>query len=275
MQPGLYEKQIQVGRLYGRTVRGKRRLQFALDGIEAMLKLSGRSYVGVSFGKQSLCLAHMVYRMRPEMPMFFLASSESWLIHNFETVIDDFMNQFPIRLTIVQTNRMGLDISQDILSLSDKQSGIKWVFRGWNRSADNETWKAARDAGDKDLQRMCERAEWDGWFWGLAKEESRGRRITLSRRWEEQPHRTIFRYKDGKFRCCPLMNWEIDDIAAYVAANDLRLLAEYEHNGLQTRTTARVTKMMAENAGVVLLKGRQISSLNRLAKRFPELGAMT
>lgn len=264
-----YQQQIKTGKLYAMLPAYKRALRFAQEGVAAMLALSPRSYLSVSFGKQSICLAHLIYQVAPDMPMFFLASGESWMIHNFAEVIDDLMRHTPINLTIVQTNRLGLDIADDILGMSERQPGIKWVFRGWEEG--DLDWKAARDAGDKDLQEMCDRAEWDGWFWGLAKEESFGRRMTLSWKWKGQPHPSIFRYADGKYRCCPVMNWELQDIAAYVATHNLKLLSEYEEFGLEARTTARMTKMAAGEGGVAHLNRRSRAGMNRLAARFPEM----
>lgn len=269
----IYEQQLKKGRLHAHLPLYKKRLAFAIAGIKAMLSLAPNAYASISFGKQSLCLAYMLYQLTPTTPMFFLASSESWAIHNFLEIIDHFMTHTPIDLTIVQTNRAGLDISEPILQLSEKQPTIKWRFPGW--SSPDADWQKSRDRGERDLQEMCARDEWNGWYWGLVKEESRGRKITLSTKWEGQPHPTIFRYTDSKYRCCPLMNWTIDDIAAYVSTYNLKLLSEYERHGLQARTTARTTRMMAEEGGLALLKHRNPSAFNTLCTRFPELRSIS
>jgi len=244
-----FEQQIEAGRLYAQLPEYRRHVQFALDGIEAMRLLAPHSYASISFGKQSICLAHMLYQIEPKIPMFFLASDESWIIHDFEHVIASFCARWPINLTIVQTRHF-----------FDKA---------------NSTWLENRMAGWGDLENMCKREEWDGWYWGLAKEESVGRRITLSKRWPGQPHPTIFRYTDGKYRCCPLMNWTIKDIAAYLTTYDLPLLDTYKQYGLQMRTTARLTRMMAEEGGIAYLQRKDLGAMNRLCARFPELRAKT
>ncbi|RMG91165.1 MAG: hypothetical protein D6706_18475 [Chloroflexi bacterium] len=244
-----FEKQMLAGEVYMGMEKRQKRLAFALQGIEAMRRLAPRSYASISFGKQSICLAHMLYQVEPDMPMYFLASSETWDLHNYAEVIDAFLERWPINLHIVQTDHAGThpDLS----------------------------WKEVRDLGDQDLQNMVDRAEWDGWYWGLSKEESKARKITLSRRWEGQPHPTIYRYKDGKYRCCPLMHWELLDIAAYVVEHDLPLLQIYKDLGLQERTTARLTKKAVEYHGLAQVKRRDIASYNRLAARFPELRKYT
>lgn len=267
-------KQLEIGKLYTGLPVYRKRLRFAMTGIKKMLSLAPRSYVSVSFGKQSICLAHMVYSVCPEMPMYFLASGESWHIHNFSEVIGNFLSHTPINLEIIQTNHGAIDIARYVEELSGRHPNIKWQHRG-NPDV-TLSWKETRDAGQHDLREMCSRDEWDGWYWGLSKEESYGRRMTLSYRWgREQPHSSIFRYEDGKFRCCPLMNWTIYDIAGYISTHGIQLLNEYEAYGLEARTTARATKMMAEEGGIALLKKRNLNGFNVLCARFPELRAMT
>ncbi len=269
----LYDYQLEAGRLYAPSGKFERKLGFALAGIEAMIELCPRSYVSVSFGKQSLCLAHMIYKIAPQTPMYFLASSESWWLHNFGQVIGDFMDSTPVDLTIVQTNRLGLDLSEPMLELSARQPGIKWILKGWDETPQN--WEAARAAGHEDLQEMCDRQEWDGWVWGLAIEESFGRWQTLTKKWKGQPHLSIFKYKDGKYRCCPLMRWKVEEIAAYVATHGLRLLDEYEAHGLEARTTARATRLMALQGGLASLRRKAPDGYQKLIQQLPELRMMT
>lgn len=241
----LFVSQMEAGREYARLSARKRKLDYALAGIAAMHELAPHAYASISFGKQSICLAHMLYQIEPQLPMFFLASGESWIIHDFAPVIEAFLSRWPINLTVVQTDH---------------------VFNGHNLN-----WEASRKVGNRDLQEMCKREEWDGWYWGLAKEESVKRRITLSKKWPGQSHPTIYRYADGKYRCCPLAQWKLLDIAAYVIEHDLPLLSLYKQEGLQMRTTARVTGMMADEGGVAYLSHTDQEALNRLCARFPEL----
>lgn len=241
----VFEQQMEQGRLYMQLSERRRKLDFARAGIEAMRQLAPHAYASISFGKQSICLAHMLYQVEPEIPMFFLASWESFAMYDYEHVIAEFTSRWPINLTIVQ---------------ADNVTGN-----------DGMTWKQTRDLGQNDLQSMCQRADWDGWYWGLSKEESQGRRRTLSVRWDGQPHLSIFRYKDGKYRCCPLMNWSILDIAAYMQEHGIPLLDVYQRFGLEIRTTARITRNAAELGGVAYLKQLGTERLNRLAARFPEL----
>lgn len=269
MTVGVLDRELMQGRLYGRTGQHRAQLDFARDGIETFLGLCERVYLSLSFGKQSIVLAHMVHRIAPDIPMFFLASSESYIIHDYIDVIDRFMQLAPVRLTIVQTNNAALEISRSVAELSRRQPSIRWIHRppgdpGW-------TWQETRAAGHWDLQTMVDRNDYDGWLWGLATDESVGRRFTLLKRWPGQPHRAIFRYSDSKYRCCPLMNWKPLDLAAYIAAHDLPLLDTYHQAGLAARTTARITARSAEEGAMTLFAHGNLPAFNVLAARFPEL----
>jgi len=239
-----FRRQMAEGRLHLRLPAYRGRLDFAMAGIEAMLEAAPRVYVSISFGKQSLCLAHMVYMIAPATPMHFLASDETWHLYNYGEIIEQFCQRWPINVTIHQTHRL----------------------------AGASTWKAARDAGDMDLQHMCPRNDWDGWFWGLAKEESPQRKKTLLAAYgQETPHPTIFRYADSKLRCCPLMHWQIIDLAAYIGRHNIPLLSIYQRFGLQQRTTARVTKKMLRNQGMALCRMSNSAGFRRLVNQFPEI----
>lgn len=244
----LFEQQMEEGALYARLHQRQRKLTYALRGIEEMRKLAPIAYASISFGKQSICLAHMLYQAMPKLPMYFLASWESFKMHNYRDVIDRFCECWPINLHIVTADNVT------------------------NNTLD---WKETRDIGFRDLQKMCDPADWDGWYWGLVKEESFGRYMTLSYRWKGQPHPTIFKYVDGKYRCCPLAEWDIQDIAAYVGEYDLPMLNTYKRNGLHARTTARITRDMAELAGVALMKHDNVSAFNEIVARFPNLRRFT
>lgn len=249
MAESIYDQQIEQGKLYAKLNEYRGHLRFALAGIEAMRKIAPNSYLSLSFGKQSIILAHMLYQVDPSTPMFFLASGESFLIHNFAQVISTFTERWPINLTIVSRDHVFDDLST--------------------------SWQESRDAGKGDLQRMCNREDWDGWYWGLAKDESGARHMTLSYRWLGQPHPTIYRYADGRYRCCPIMEWKILDIAAYIATYDIPVLEQYHRLGLQSRTTARITRQAAENGGVDEIKHTDMSAFNRICARFPELRLRT
>jgi len=234
-------QELAHGRVYRRLRVHQSRRARARDAIAVMREKAPRSYLSLSWGKQSLIVAHMLYVLDPTIPSYFLASSESWGLHNFADVIAAFCDRWPLKHTIVQTDR-------------------------W---ADAPSWQAARLSGRGDLQAVADRdGPWDGWYGGLAREESRTRRIALSMR-SDSGHPDVYHYVDGTYRCSPLAAWELPDLAAYIDEFDLPLLAAYHRGGLAVRTTARITGRMLTQGGAST--AGDVSAWNALLAQFPEL----
>jgi 3'-phosphoadenosine 5'-phosphosulfate sulfotransferase (PAPS reductase)/FAD synthetase len=234
-----YEEQLEYGRLHAKLPLYKNRVESANTAIAAMQELAANSYLSLSFGKQSLVLAHLLFQVCPSVPCYFLASDESWILHNYAQVIQEFCGRFPINLTIVNSSHV------------------------WSNDFD---WEESRASGDKDLQKMTGNQEFEGWYWGLTAEESKARAITLSS--NQRPG--IYEYKSGKFRCCPLWNWGLADLAAYIATHNLPMLEIYHRLGLTARTTARLTKKAAQ-WGLSDLKRSNLEAFQVLCDRFPTL----
>jgi 3'-phosphoadenosine 5'-phosphosulfate sulfotransferase (PAPS reductase)/FAD synthetase len=241
----MLERQLAHGRVYRRLAVHQRRRARASAAIETMRAVAPHAYCSLSWGKQSIIVAHMLYLVDPTIPCFFLASSESWALHNFREVIDAFLARWPVRLTIVQTDR-------------------------WSGVAD---WQEAKRRGQQDLQRVAghriadEPGEWQGWYGGLARDESRARRIALSMR-SDSGHPDVYHYRHGGYRCSPLASWTLPDLAAYLDEFDLPLLRIYHEQGLAARSTARITGRMVRQGGAI---GGDVSGWNHLLNRFPEI----
>lgn len=240
------QSQLRCGRLYAQLNEYQYYIRKAHSDIEKMREIAPHSYLSLSFGKQSIVLAHILFHVEPDLPMYFLASGESWQMHNFREIIDDFTSRWDINLTVVQTDH---------------------VYDGQELD-----WKSSRDAGQNDLQSLSKIEDWDGWYWGLTKEESKQRQLTLSRT-KNQLHwkHNIYQYQDGKYRCCPLAEWENMQLAAYIATHDIPLLEIYHEFGLDARTTARMTKQTARWGGLTHLKQHDITAYNEMLSRFPSL----
>ena len=239
------EIELKGGLLWGKFAQYKKQEQVAFASLRRFFSMCENPYLALSWGKQSIVLAHMIWQIRPETPMIFLRSWESYLLHDFERVIASFCERWP----------------------------INWIdhYRD-NVSGNNLSWKETRDLGQNDIQEMAERAipDWDGVIMGLSKDESKARRITTSLNTTEW--RTIFRYTTGKFRCTPIQAWKQNDLAAYIANNEIPLLSAYR-DGLSARTTARITRNQADSNGMKDLKNRDMTAYNIIVSRFPELSA--
>lgn len=242
--PEIYEL-----RLSARQYR--QRIDDARRDIAAVLKHMRRPYVSYSCGKDSSVLAHLVRGIEPSIPLRFLSSGETRLVHN----VDDVLGWFRTRGAVIE----------EIL--------IDRVFTEEWRDA---TWDKQRRAGRGDLQGLTDGA-WGGVFMGLRMEESKRRRTTLSIHQTPglPPH--CYRYNErsrlaGIIRACPLARWTMIDVGAYLLEHEIPHLRWYDTFGYEGRTTARITGDAVRQNVLPWLKWHDPDSFNRLLKRFPELG---
>lgn len=238
------DMQLRAGLVYAKTEKFKRNLQITKNSLLRFFDICSEPYLSLSFGKQSIVLAHIIYHLRPNTKMVLLRSWESYLLHDFEIIISEFINKWPINLYV---------------HFKDNVSWNDW------------SWKKTRDYGQNDIQNMGDEfyPEWNGVIMGLSKDESVARRITCSQ--NNTDWKTIFKYKNDKYRCTPIQFWTINDLAAYIAVNKIPLLNTYVRCGLEARTVARITKNCAEMNGLTELKKYNISNYNKIVQRFPEL----
>lgn len=107
----------------------------------------------------------------------------------------------------------------------------------------------------------------DSYFVGLRSKESVPRRITLKK------HGMFYKSKNGIIRISPLSDWSEDDIAAYVYSNDLPTLKTYHDCGISSRSSSRIPRddYGIRNSFLMSLKLRDITSYQKLIKKFPEI----
>jgi 3'-phosphoadenosine 5'-phosphosulfate sulfotransferase (PAPS reductase)/FAD synthetase len=135
----IFEKQMTEGRIYSSTGAFKARVRKALTDLDHAFK-TGPAYLALSWGKQSIILAHMIWTMDPEVPCVFRKNPLSDLINNFNEVRDNFLSAWKL-------NYEEFNGDTDL-----KRNGLRYM----------------RDNG---LQVV---------IMGLAADESNGRRMTLA-----------------------------------------------------------------------------------------------
>src|SRR3990167_10571060 len=89
----------------------------------------------------------------------------------------------------------------------------------------------------------------NGVFLGLCAYESKGRKITARRSDADN----LFVYSSGLIRCCPIISWTQDDVAAYIALHNLPLLSTYHRYGLEARTRVGVTPGFHSENGIDMI----------------------
>lgn len=138
---GIYERQLAEGKLLAMMPDHKRKVQKALADIRQMLEKCKSSYVSLSWGKQSICLMHLVYQVDQTVQGVFWRGPETHLIADFDDVMLEFCVTYPINY---------------------HEENCEYDFK-----------KQARQWGlDNDKT---------GVFMGLVREESKARRFTLAK----------------------------------------------------------------------------------------------
>lgn len=236
-------------RLHAKLPVYRRHIDQAREIINGVLQHVEKPYIAFSCGKDSTVLAHMVLQFAPATPLRFLSSGETRLLHN----VDDVLRFFGDRGVVIQEINIDRVFSEE-----------------WK----NATWDEQRKVGRHDMELLND-SSFDGIFMGLRAGESRVRKISLARNQTEGLPRFCHRYRAGKrkdmIRCCPLANWTVSDIGAYIVEHDIPYLDWYGHQGFEGRTTARLTGDAVRQYTLTWLKKNKFDSWNRLLQRFPEL----
>lgn len=94
------------------------------------------------------------------------------------------------------------------------------------------------------LERKRKELNCIGSFIGLRAEESRARTLNLATRGE------LYKTKDGIWRCCPLGRWEVLDVFAYLASNDIEINPCYFHNALKQPEEVRLSWALPTPNGI-------------------------
>lgn len=242
----------QIGyRAHAESKSFHKRLEEAKRLIQIALSIAQRPYISFSCGKDSSVLADMVLEFAPDIPMRFLSSGETRLLHNIDEILMWFREKKGAKITEIHINRV---------------FSPEWINKSWNES---------RKAGVGDLEHLHKEENFDLAFIGLRAEESPNRRMSLMKCRTEGLPQFIYRMKDGRIRCCPLAQWKTADVGAYLISRGIPFLENYHEEGLQARTTARLTGTAVRMGTLRRLKEQHIEHYNAIITRWPELSAVT
>lgn len=233
--------------LWSKMPQYTEKLKRTSEAISQMLRISAHPYIAFSCGKDSSVLADLVLSIDPSVTCRFISSGETRIVHNVDDVIRHF------------TERYGALVEEINI---DRVFSVEW---------EKATFDEQRKAGRRDIQRIDNHG-YDGVFMGLRKEESRGRKISLSFHKTDGLPDGMYRYSDRDFyRMCPLADWKTQDIGAYIAVNNIPMLDWYREYGFEARTTARITGDAVRQNVLFYIHKHNPAGYQKLVKRFPEL----
>lgn len=227
-----------------------RRLERARTTIREMLARCHCPYVAFSAGKDSSVLLWLVLEQRPDAAGRILTSGETRLLH---ANLDDVLGWWRLRFPALDLMEINVD---------------RVFAEGWEEA----TWHAQRKAGRGDIVRLLPTSGlFDGVFMGLRDEESNARRIANKRGRIRRYANTRRDNTAALWACCPLSDWTTDDVGALICLHDVPLLSAYQAEGLEARTTMRLTGDAVRQNALVALRQRDPGRYNQLIARFPEI----
>lgn len=138
-----------------------------------------------------------------------------------------------------------------------------WVERGARVEAITLHRRALDEKIHNRWQALTQGA--DGFVAGLRADESRGRRMSLA------THGPLYQAASGLWRVCPVAWFTTVDIAAYILEHDLPILDSYTHDGIMSRTSARVPREEVRDLAIGSLRRRDPAAFNALCAIYPEL----
>lgn len=90
------DNQLAEGRLMMRLPRFVQKEKKALSDLRVMIDRHPHTYLSLSWGKQSIILAHMLWQIRASIPAVFFDEPDTDIIADFKDVRDKFLNHWPI-----------------------------------------------------------------------------------------------------------------------------------------------------------------------------------
>ncbi len=233
--------------LWAKMSQYQRKLDKTVENVKEMLSISKNPYVALSCGKDSSVMADMVLSIDSAIKCRFISSGETRIVHNVDEVMDYFRQRYNADVEEINIDRV----------FSDE----------WKDAEFDEQ----RKAGRRDIQNI-DNSGYDGVFMGLRKDESRGRKITLSVHHSEGLPNNMYRYNGRAFyRMCPLADWKTEDIGAYLTVNKIPTLDWYNEYGFDSRTTARITGDAVRQNVLFYIHIHNPAGYQKLIQRFPEL----
>lgn len=239
---------VKCAKLHAKLPIYQRHLAQARNILIEIMPLLSRPYLSFSCGKDSSVVAHLLLSMDIHIHYRFLSSGETRLLHNIDTIIDWFRGR-------------GAEIEEICI---DRVFSPEWQHAGWAEQ---------KAAGKNDMNRAFA-GEWDGVLMGLRSEESRNRERSLRYHVTPSLPKHCYRYASGRIRVCPIGSWSTSDVAAYLTEHNIPVLDAYRDEGIDARTTARLTGNAVRQGAVGALHRRDPAAYQKLIKRFPELASL-
>jgi 3'-phosphoadenosine 5'-phosphosulfate sulfotransferase (PAPS reductase)/FAD synthetase len=225
--------------------------------VDRMLDACPSAHLCWSAGKDSTVLVHLIRKkMGRDVPIMSL------------------FTDIELPDTREYTQRAAEHMGVQVQIIEPQQSFWAWLVEHADRiRADQDVARGHHSIGklwDEAVAAWELQSGAGGVFWGLRKEESRGRRMNFLRRG------ATYQLQDGRWRSAPLIHWTGRDVYAYALTHDVPLHPVYSCVRFYAHDPSRVRKCMwlpgefAATGEVVWLRTYYPSLYERLVAVLPD-----
>lgn len=239
------EKMRLACRLHAALPQHQERVRRALQACRRALESMRRPYVSFSAGKDSTCVLHLVRSIDPGVPAAYFDADCAFPEADELLAATPNLIRFPCDEPFLETlKRMGLE----------------------HPGLEAETMRTTVYGP---VRRLAAQYGFDGMFYGLRAEESRGRRLHCRSRG------TTFRYGNGALACQPLAFWSRMDVWAYIVTHQLPYCGTYDRLWDAPPEDQRISYWAGETkrrwGRYAWLRRNYPELWNRLAAEIPEV----
>lgn len=207
-------------------------------------------YLSFSGGKDSTVMLHMVLKHKPDIPVIYWDADASY--PDTEKFIEKVVKEWKLNFIRRKT--------EPILS----------IFRKYGVTHPQTEQKTMIATVYNPIKKLMKEHDFDGVFVGLRAQESKGRRNLIDNRSQ------LFYNKSQKvMECLPVAHFTVQDIWAYITANNSPYNTIYDKTAMCPRNDIRVSYWCGESCREmgrwVWLKKEYPELYNKFASEFPEV----
>lgn len=239
--------------LHARRRQFNRRVKKARRLIANALDKTKKSYIAYSTGKDSLCMAHLVWEQAPDTPAVYFDADAAYP-ESKENL-----------WTTAQDHPLIIWPCEPILDTFKQHGGP---------TAQGIEYQTMKSTVYEPIERLLEKYDLDGAFVGLRAAEAWGR---------EQ----LRKYRGGLFwskrwslwECCPVLDWSYKDVWAYIFSNGLDYNKAYDKMWEMPIEDQRISYCFGETKKThgrwAWLRRHYPDLYNQFVARFPEVARYT
>lgn len=240
----------QTDLLHAKTIEFVTKVSKSHDIIKDALRHMKKPYLSFSGGKDSTVMLHMVLKHKPDIPVIYWDANASY------PDTEHFINK------IVKERNLNF--------IRRRTESMFSVFHKYGITHPQIENKTMMSTVYEPIKKLIEDYGFDGVFVGLRSQESKGRRKLIKSRG------CLFYNKSQKvMECLPVAQFTVEDIWAYITANDLKYNTIYDKTSMTHRNDLRVSYWCGESCKEmgrwVWLKKEYPGLYNKFTSEFPEV----